>query len=142
VKLEAFFVLILKMNIMKKRLIFLFTVLLALVVSGCKYDFILPVPVVPVPAGVKFSSQVAPIFTTGDKCTSCHKPGGAKPSPDFTAGSAYASIVPALVNLASPEQSMIYTFPGPTTSTHTWKKLTAGEAAIILQWINEGAKNN
>jgi hypothetical protein len=37
---------------------------------------------------------------------------------------------------------MIYSFPGPTTSTHSWKKLTAGQAAIILAWIKDGAKNN
>ena len=125
---------------MKKRLIFLFTVLLALFVSGCKYDFILPVPVTPVTGDVSFATQVVPIFNTGSKCTSCHKPGGQ--SPDYTAANAYASIVPALVNLSAPDQSMIYTFPGPTTATHSWKKLTAGEAAIILQWVKQGAKNN
>jgi len=140
VKLEAFFVLILKMHIMKKRLIFLFTVLLAVFVSSCKYDFILPVPVTPPTGDVSFATQVVPIFTTGSKCTSCHKPGGQ--SPDYTAANAYASIVPALVNLSAPDQSMIYTFPGPTTATHTWKKYTAGEAAVILQWIKQGAKNN
>ncbi len=125
---------------MKKRFIFLITVLLSLFVTGCKYDFILPVPEVPVTGDISFSTQVAPIFSTGSKCTSCHKPGGQ--SPDFTTASAYASIVPALVNTSAPDQSMIYTFPGPTTATHSWKKLTAGEAAIILQWIKQGAKNN
>ncbi len=129
------------MNIMKKRTIFLILILLSLFIAGCKYDFILPVPGAPVPTGgVSFASNVAPIFSTGDKCITCHKPGGQ--SPDFTAANAYASIVPNLVNTGSPDQSLIYTFPGPTTGTHTWKKLSAGEAAIILQWIKEGAKNN
>ena len=138
--MKSFFVLTFKMYTMKKRLIFLITVLLSLFVAGCKYDFILPVPEVPVTGDVSFATQVAPIFSTGGKCTSCHKPGGQ--SPDFTAGAAYTSIVPALVNTGTPAQSMIYTFPGPTTATHTWKKLSAGEAAIILQWITQGAKNN
>jgi len=140
VKLEAFFVLIFKLNIMKNRTIFLFTILLSLFITGCKYDFILPVPVAPVTGVVSFASQVAPIFSTAGKCTSCHKPGGQ--SPDYTTANAYASIVPALVNTVSPEQSRIYTFAGPTTATHTWKKLSAGEDAIILQWIKQGAPNN
>ena len=124
---------------MKKRFIFLITVLLSLFVTGCKYDFILPVPEVPVTGDISFSTQVAPIFSAGNKCTSCHKAGGQ--SPDFTTAAAYASIVPALVSTTA-DQSMIYTFPGPTTATHSWKKLTTGEAAIILQWIKQGAKNN
>jgi hypothetical protein len=128
------------MYTMKKRFIFLFTVLLSLFVTGCRYDFILPVPETPVTGDISFATQVEPIFNTGNKCTSCHKTGGQSPS--FTTGQSYASIVPSLVNTAKPDQSMIYTFPGPTTSTHTWKKLSTGEAAIILQWITQGAKNN
>ena len=125
---------------MKKRLIFLITILFSLFITSCKYDFILPVPEVPITGDVSFATQVAPIFSTGSKCTSCHKPGGQ--SPDYTAVNAFASIVPALVNKAIPAQSRIYTFAGPTATTHTWKKLSAGEAAIILQWITQGAKNN
>ena len=125
---------------MKKRLIFLFTVFLSLLVTGCRYDFILPVPETPVEGDISFASQVEPIFYTGNKCTSCHKTGGQ--SPNYTTGQAYASIVPNLVNLAKPDQSIIYTFPGPTTPTHSWKKLSAGEAAIILEWVKQGAKNN
>ncbi len=127
---------------MKKRSIFFISIVLTLFISGCKYDFLLPVPIAPVPAGVKFSTQVAPIFSNSDKCTSCHKPGGSKSSPDFTAANAFNSLMPMLVNTASPDQSKIITIPGPTSSTHAWKKLTAGETAIILQWITEGAKNN
>lgn len=125
---------------MKKRLIFLFTVLLSLFVTGCRYDFILPVPETPVEGEISFASQVEPIFNAGNKCTSCHKTGGESPS--LTTGQAFASIVPNLVVLAKPDQSIIYTFPGPTTATHTWKKLSTGEAAIILEWIKQGAKNN
>jgi len=124
---------------MKKRTIFLILILFSLFVSSCRYDFILPVPVVPVTGDVSFATQVLPIFSA-DNCISCHKPGGQ--SPDYTAANAYASIVPALVNTASPALSRIYTFAGPTTSTHTWKKLTAADDAIILQWITQGAKNN
>ena len=124
---------------MKKSTIYIILILFSLLIAGCKYDFILPVPVVPVTGNVSFATQVLPIFST-ENCISCHKTGGQ--SPDYTAANAYASIVPNLVDLSTPDQSIIYTYPGPTTSTHTWKKLTAAEDAIILQWITQGAKNN
>jgi len=125
---------------MKKRTIFLILTLFSLFISGCKYDFIIPVEVPPIVGTVSFATQVAPIFNTGANCTSCHKTGGQ--APDLTTANAFASIVPGLVNTATPDQSLIYTFPVPTSANHTWKKYTAGEAAIILAWITDGAKNN
>lgn len=125
---------------MKKRSIFLILTLFSLLLTGCKYDFILPVEVPPITGSVKFSTQIAPIFSTGGKCTSCHKTGGE--SPDLSAANAYAAIKPGLVNTTAPAQSIIYAFPSPTTGTHSWKKYTAGEAALILAWITEGANNN
>ncbi len=123
---------------MKKHSLFLILIVFALFVGGCKYDFILPDYVPPVAAGVSFSTQVAPIFSTGDKCTSCHKSGGV--ASDLTSANAYAQIVPNLVNTASPESSVILTVPG--SSAHSWKNYTDPERAIILVWITEGAKNN
>jgi hypothetical protein len=128
------------MSAMKKHRIFLAITLLSMLFTGCKYDFILPVEVPPVESGVKFSTQVAPIFNTNDKCTFCHKPGGQ--SPDLTTANAYNQIVPNYVNLDNDPQSKIYSIPAPTTSTHTHKKYTAEEAAIVLKWIEEGALNN
>ncbi|HEY3390582.1 MAG TPA: hypothetical protein VGK38_13475 [Prolixibacteraceae bacterium] len=125
---------------MRKRSLFLITILFSLLISSCKYDFILPTEVPPQTGPVLFATQVAPIFSTGNKCTACHNTGGT--APDLTASKAYASIVPSLINTATPASSLIYSFPAPTTTTHSWKKLTAGEAALILTWITEGAKNN
>jgi hypothetical protein len=131
------------MYIMKKRSIFFFLILFSLFINGCKYDFILPVVVPPVDNGgipISFSTQIAPIFSTGGKCTSCHKPGDQ--APDLTAANAYAQISSKYVNTGSPADSKIYSFPSPTSSTHNWKKYTAAEAALLLAWITEGAKNN
>ena len=125
---------------MKKRTIFLILTLFSLFISGCKYDFIMPVEVPPIVGTVSFATQVAPIFNTGANCTSCHKTGGQ--APDLTTANAFASIVPGLINSTTPDLSLIYAFPAPTSATHTWKKYTAGEAAIILAWITDGAKNN
>ena len=125
---------------MKKRSVFFTLLLLSLFMTSCKYDFIMPFEVPPIVGTVSFATQVAPIFNTSTNCTSCHKTGGQ--APDLTTANAYASIVPGLVNTATPGQSLIYTFPAPTSASHTWKKYTAGEAAIILAWITDGAKNN
>lgn len=124
---------------MKKQPIFLILILFALTLGSCKYDFILPEEV-PQVNDVSFSQDVAPIFSANNKCTSCHN--GGSTSPDLTAANAYSQITANYINTTLPEESLIYTFPNPTTNTHNWKKYTAGEAAIILQWIKEGAKNN
>ena len=124
---------------MKKHPIFLILILFTVFASSCKYDFILPEVVVPV-TDVSFAEDVAPIFSTADKCTACHKPGVT--APDLTAANAYSQIMANYVNTAAPEESLIYSYPSPSTSTHNWKKYTAGEAALILQWIEEGAENN
>ena len=125
---------------MKKHSIFLIVILVTLLFAGCKYDFILPEEVAPIDPNVpiSFSTQIAPIFSTGDKCTSCHKSGGQ--TPDLTSANAYSQIVPGLVNLTTPETSMIYAFPG--SSSHSWKGYTANEASLVLEWIKQGAKNN
>lgn len=126
------------MSNMKKRSIFMILIVLSLFVGGCKYDFILPDYVPPVKSGVSFSNQVATIFSTGNKCIECHKPGGQ--TPDLTAGNAYSQLGSKYINTSSPETSLLLTHPG--SSTHTQRALTASEAAIILTWIKEGAKNN
>ena len=133
---------------MKKRSIFLILILFALAISGCKYNFIVPipdeVPVDTVPGDttsikpVSFATQIQPIFT--NKCISCHKSGGT--APNLVAGSSYNQIVPAHVNLSKPEDSDIYVYPAPSTSKHTWKKYNSSEANLVLTWIKEGAKNN
>jgi len=126
---------------MKKSTIFFVSILLALSIYSCKYDFIIPVEVPVIDNGgnpIKFSTQIAPIFSTGNKCTECHKSGGT--SPDLTTASAYAQIMSKYVSTSSPNTSKIYTVPG--SSSHSWKGYTATEAATILAWITEGANNN
>jgi len=122
---------------MKKSYIFLLSLLFALFLNGCKYDFILPekVPVITTPP--TFALQIAPIFSSGNKCTSCHN--GAQ-EPDLRATSAYSQLVPKYVNTASPASSKIYmnALPGSSHFEH----VTATQAAWILAWITDGAKNN
>jgi len=128
-----------------KTLKFVFAALIiAFLFTECKYDFIVPeeVPIIdpndPDAEQISFGNQIMPIFTTND-CTSCHKTGGR--APDLTIGKAYAAInTIKYINTTTPEQSLIYTMPKPDGS-HP-KKYTASQAALLLAWIQQGAKNN
>jgi hypothetical protein len=103
---------------------------------SCEYEFIEidePDPDVT----ISFSEQIAPIFSNSN-CTGCHRPGAT--SPDLTAANAYNSIVPGLVDLDTPENSKIYSIPGPSGS-HI-QKYNLAQAALILEWIRQGAENN
>lgn len=122
---------------MRKRTIFLVSLLFALFVNGCKYDFILPeaVPVITTPP--TFALEVAPIFSNGNKCTACHNGGQA---PDLRAASAFSQIVPAYVNKTNPASSQVYINARPGSSHYA--QVTATQAAIILAWITDGAKDN
>ena len=121
---------------MKKSTIFLLSLLFALFLNGCKYDFILPekAPVITTPP--TFALEVAPIFSNGNKCTSCHNGGQA---PDLRAASAFSQLAP-YINTASPASSKLYINARPG-NTH-FAQVTATQAAIILAWITDGAKNN
>lgn len=109
--------------------------------SSCKYSFIVPEEVTPPDPEnpIIYSTQVQPIFNA--KCIECHKTGSST-KPDLTVGNSYNQIVPAHVNLTTPEESDIYKYPLVSTSMHAWKKYSANEANIVLTWIKEGAVNN
>jgi len=128
---------------MKRHKIFLIFALLSLFLTGCKYDFVLPVVVPPIDNGgqpISFATQVVPVFSNGDKCTQCHKSGGFG-SPDFSnSATIYSLIVPKYVNTTTPESSTIYI--NASSGNHNNVKVSATDAAILLQWITEGAKNN
>lgn len=124
------------MNIMKKRAIFLILILFSLFINGCKYDFILPVETTPINNGgqpISFATQIVPIFA--DKCITCHN----TQAPLLTADVAYAQIMIKDVNTASPASSKLYI---NASSGNHYAKVSATQAALILQWITEGANNN
>ena len=122
-------------------------VVIAFLFGACKYDFIIPEKVVivdpddPNAEEIKFSESVLPIFNDNNNCTSCHKPGGQ--TPDLTTANAFSSLNSTrYINKAVPADSKLYTHPSPTTTTHSQKKYTEAQAAIVLAWITQGAKNN
>jgi len=124
-------------NLMKKHLFFTLMVVFTLgMLTSCQYDFYVPeLPDIDPEVDVSFSQEITPIFSA--KCLNCH--GGNIP-PDLRPENAYASIVPARVNLDVPNDSKIYTKPLPDGSHAA--KYSDAEAALILTWIEQGAKNN
>jgi mono/diheme cytochrome c family protein len=129
-------------NFMKKINISVILIFLILALAGCKYDFILEEEAPPVdPSGpeISYAQQIQPIFNAG--CVGCHK-AGATP-PNLVSGSSYAAInTSKYINTATPAESGIYKVPAPAGTTHRHKTYTASEAALILGWIQQGAKNN
>ena len=126
---------------MKKSNIYFLLFVFGLLLNACTYDFIVKEELAPVDPTVDilFATHIAPIFTNG--CVSCHKAGGQ--APDLSAATAYANIKSMnLVSTATPATSLIYTYPNPTSTIHTWKKYSAAEAQLVLTWIQQGAKNN
>lgn len=113
-----------------------------LILSGCKYDFIVPEDVPdpddPNAEQVSFAQEIQPIFT--NNCTSCHDTGGQMP--DLTAGNAYSSInTTRYINFDTPGESLIYTRPHPS-NTGSHPTYSESQAAKLLLWINQGAQNN
>lgn len=132
---------------MKILKLFLMLVLIIFLFSECKYSFIVPEEILvvdpddPDAPKLSFAKDILPIFTNGNNCTACHNTGGT--SPDLTAGNAYASLnSKRLINTAAPAESKIYQYIEPGTATHTRKKYTAAQAALVLGWIQQGAKDN
>lgn len=110
-----------------------------MMLGSCQYKSLVE-PVIPPPQPgdtISFSLKVAPIWSKLS-CTGCHP--GVK-QPDLTAENAYNSITSlGLVDTANPESSIIYTKPHPDGSHYD--KYSAAQAAIVLGWIQEGARNN
>lgn len=122
-------------------------VIVALLFGQCTYDFIVPEDILvidpddPNAPEVSFKSAIVPIFTSNNNCTACHGTGGQLP--DLTTANAYSSLNSTrYINSGSPTESRIYAVPNPANSGHSQKKYTAAEAALVLAWIQQGAKNN
>ena len=121
-----------------QSLIAIFAIIL--LATSCQYKFIVE-PVVPPPDPedtISFSQQIVPIFDE-QGCTGCHNTGGQQP--DLTADNAYNSITGmGLVNTDDPPMSRIYYYPLPDGSHYA--KYTSAQAALVLQWIEQGGLDN
>jgi hypothetical protein len=109
--------------------------------ESCIYDFVAPeqTDTVDPTVTINFATQIQPIFTAN--CILCHKTGST--SPDLTAGNAYASINSSkYINTSSPAQSLIYRRVVASGGFSGHATLPSSQAALLLGWIQQGAKNN
>jgi hypothetical protein len=90
------------------------------------------------PDTISFSLNVVPIFEQGCNASVCH--GGGK-APDLRPENAYQSLMDGgYVNSSDPVSSVIY--QEVTTGGGMASYAKQGDDAMILQWIEQGAKNN
>lgn len=116
----------------------LFTVIAFL--SACEYEFIeLKKPDIDPDVPLSFKSDIVPIFQD-DGCVACHSTTGIAFS--LEEAQAYQSIQNNnLVDTANPQSSPLYVVPDPN-SAEQHDKYSVDNAAKVLIWIQQGAKNN
>jgi hypothetical protein len=116
-----------------------FALVVFIFIASCEYDFIQP-PAVVIPEVVSFSDDILPIFNESCNFSGCHVSGFALL--DLSPGNAYNDLLlKSLINTDVPDQSKLYQKLTETNGTHQGRS-TAAQQAIILEWINKGAKNN
>jgi hypothetical protein len=121
-----------------KRLVKLFTAVLIFGMVSCEYETIKPTVVVIPDEPVLFATQVAPMFTAA-ACNGCHGNGA---TPDFTTpAKAYASLTTNnLVDTTNAANSVL--IQKVNEGHGTAGNLSATQKALLLKWIQQGAKNN
>ena len=123
---------------MKKILLILAIFAGFLAWQSCEYEWIEKELII-VPDSVSFTTDIIPIFERGCNVSVCHGAGGV--SPELTAENAFTSLFAEnLIDLAVPENSMLYLKIAPGGSMNNYSK--SGDPEIILKWIQEGALNN
>ena len=123
---------------MKKPYLFILGIVICGFFASCEYT-----PIIPEEGktgDISFATDIQPIFTS--KCIACHKTGGSAPF-SLEAGKSYETITtysPGLIDKTTPANSLLYTEPG--SANHSFGALTQAEKDNILNWIEQGAKNN
>jgi hypothetical protein len=120
-----------------KQLATLFIGVLLITMVSCEYVTVESFPVIIPDKPISYATQVAPIFVTAG-CTGCHSGGEA---PDFRADKSFAALTSGnYINTADPAKSSLVL---KITSGHqTSGNISANSKALLLKWIEEGAKNN
>lgn len=117
------------------RLSSLALIIFAMFSTGCYYDQVLPSG--PDPGkDVSYATDIQSIFDAN--CISCH---GGSIAPNLSSGVSYNNLSSGgYINTTDPSSSLIYTkiAPGGSMESHAGP----GDAATVLLWIEQGAKDN
>ncbi|MHC1706413.1 MAG: hypothetical protein AB9842_02700 [Bacteroidales bacterium] len=108
-----------------------------LVLSSCEYDIVKP-DTGDIPANVSFTDHIIPVFNSSCNMSGCHAAGNVPP--DLSPANAYDALISGgFINKSKPESSILYI----SMSSGSMKPFSKpGETALILAWIQQGAKNN
>jgi hypothetical protein len=122
---------------MKKLLKIVLVSSITLLFFSCYYDEFPEEVVIDIPVDqvISFADDIAPIFASNN-CSQCHNASGQ--SPNLTAGSEYAALVPAYVSAGNANNSTLYTF----LAIDGHRNVDAQSLALIKKWIDDGAENN
>lgn len=122
---------------MKKLLKIVLVSSITLLFFSCYYDEFPEEVVIEIPTDqvISFSNDITPIFASYD-CSQCHNASG--PSPNLTAGSEYAALVPAYVSAGNGNNSDLYIM----LAINDHRNVDAESLALIKKWIDDGAENN
>jgi hypothetical protein len=105
--------------------------------ASCEYEHPVPPPVSNEP--VSFADDIIPYFDASCNTAGCHDPSAF--DPDLSAANAYTSLFQGgYIDTLQPEASSLYVklLPGASMANYS----TPAETAMLLKWIQEGAKNN
>ena len=129
-----------KLALMKSK-IFLVTILLSGLLSGCYYDVITPADTNAPPQNVSFSGDLQPIFDQSCNKSGCHD--GVAHEPDLTLSNSYNSIVAGgFINTAIPTESILYQEVKTGSMPLGSAPLSVDDTQKIYDWIRNGAPNN
>lgn len=110
---------------------------ITVVVASCEYESVKPVEIDP-DTELSFKADIIPIFNQSCNSSGCHGVGDF--APDLTEENAYSSLFAnEMIDTVTPENSVLY----ESMNSGSMKTYSTAEAtATILQWIEQGAKNN
>jgi hypothetical protein len=112
--------------------------------TSCEYDIVVPekiVPLVPDSVAVSFKDNVLPIFSSKCNMSGCHAAGAIPP--DLSPANAYNSLINLnQIDTLAPIESNLYKEIKTGGGMVSYSNITTSEAALVLKWITEGAKNN
>lgn len=129
---------LLKSNRKWLLVIFTFTGLAAF--TGCEYEFIVPKNIIITDTNVSFSQKIIPIFNQKCNMTGCHVAGHFKV--DLTPENAYNDLfAKGMIDTFHPAESKLYLKLIEPGGSHEGRS-SATDQALILKWIEQGAKNN
>lgn len=118
-----------------------FALSLAIIMSSCQYDEIVPVAPDLGEDEVLFSQDIVPIFESSCNRSSCH---GERVPPILVPDEAYSNLINEnFINRQAPENSELYQWMiGNRARPMPLSGPNAEYNAKILTWIQQGAKNN